>query len=120
MPWGCRPSPREGTDSPHRIAVSSPAVSKRIWSKVLAVAALAAAGSLAAAPSAPAQTGSPAVCPATFEVLHDDSVGKLVLAKGAYTVTLLDRSALTCAEASDLLRQFLEDFDGRLQRPWVV
>ena len=53
-------------------------------------------------------------------MLHDDSIGKLVLPKGAYTVTLLDPSALTCDEASDLLRQFLEDFDGRLQRPWVV
>ena len=58
--------------------------------------------------------------PATFEVLHDDSVGELILARGAYTVTLLDPSALTCADAADLFRQFLEDFDGRLPRPWVV
>ena len=30
------------------------------------------------------------------------------------------RRRSSCAEASDLFRQFLEDFDGRLSRPWVV
>jgi hypothetical protein len=94
---------------------------ERTRSHLLALAALAAAAVLALPAGASAQGGgSQAVCPATFEVLHDDTVGALYLPKGAYTVTLLDASALSCAQASDLLRQFLEDWDGRLPRPWVV
>ncbi len=96
------------------------AMRRRLRYRLLAISAIAAAAALAAPTGASAQAVTPAVCPSTFEVLHDDSIGKLILAKGAYTVTLLDPSALTCDEASDLLRQFLEDFDGRLQRPWVV
>jgi hypothetical protein len=93
----------------------------RTRSQLLALVALAAAAVLAFPGGASAQGGgSPAVCPATFEVLHDDTVGALYLPKGAYTVTLLDANALTCAQASDLFRQFLEDWDGRLPRPWVV
>ena len=74
----------------------------------------------AALPGSAAAQGAPAACPATFEVLHDDRIGNLRLAAGAYTVTLLDSSALTCAAATDLFRQFLEDWDGRLPRPWVL
>jgi hypothetical protein len=86
---------------------------------LLLTAAVLAAAALAAPATAGAQA-APAACPATFEVLHDDTVGALYLPKGNYTVTLLDPAALSCAEASDLFRQFLEDFDGRLPRPWVV
>jgi hypothetical protein len=53
-------------------------------------------------------------------VLHGDRVGDLQLAAGNYTVTVLDSSKLSCAHASDLFRQFLEDFDGRLPRPWTL
>jgi hypothetical protein len=84
---------------------------------LVALAALTAA--LLAAPGA-AHAQAPAACPATFEVLHDDTVGALYLPKGSYAITLLDAGALSCAEASDLFRQFLEDWDGRLRRPWVV
>ena len=59
-------------------------------------------------------------CPATFEVLHDDRVGQLALTAGPYTITRLNSSTLSCAEASDLFRQFLEDWDGRLPHPWVL
>jgi hypothetical protein len=94
---------------------------ERIRNTLLCAAALCAAGAIAAPGAANAQGGgSPAVCPATFEVLHDDTIGSLLLLKGAYTVTVLDAQALTCAEASDLFRQFLEDWDGRLPRPWVM
>jgi hypothetical protein len=75
---------------------------------------------LALPAGASAQAGGSAVCPATFQVLHDDTVGALYLPRGAYTVTLLNSSRLSCAQASDLFRQFLEDWDGRLLRPWVV
>ena len=69
-----------------------------------------------ATPAAAAETA----CPATFAVLHDDEVGTVPVAAGNYTVTVLDDATLDCTSASDLFRQFLEDFDGRLARPWVV
>lgn len=84
-------------------------------------ALLAATSVLAAALVAPASASAQAtVCPATFSVLHDDQIGRMSLPAGAYTVTLLDPTGLSCAEASDLFRQFLEDWDGRLPRPWVA
>jgi hypothetical protein len=86
----------------------------------LALAAVLAALALALAPSASAQSGGQAVCPGTFEVLHDDRIGGMQLPKGPYTITLLDSSALGCSEASQLFSQFLEDWDGRLPRPWVA
>lgn len=92
---------------------------ERTRSFLLASLAVAVLG-LAAPASSSAQAGSSAICPATFEVLHDDTVGPLYLPRGHYAITLLDSAALSCAEASDLFRQFLEDWDGRLPRPWVV
>lgn len=76
-----------------------------------------AAAVIAPAPGA-AQTGTSAVCPATFAVLHDDKIGSLSLPAGAYTITLRDSSALSCRHASDYFRQFLEDWNGVLPRPW--
>jgi len=87
--------------------------------RLLAPAALAGAvllGALAA--PAPAQT--PAACPSTFAVLHDDAIGALALPQGNYTITILDPSRLSCAEAADRFRQFLQDFDGVLPSPWTI
>jgi hypothetical protein len=72
---------------------------------------------LALPAQAAAQAGA-TECPATFDVLHNDRIGQLQLEAGPYDVTV--RGGLSCAEASDLFRQFLEDWDGRLPRPWVV
>ena len=85
---------------------------------VAAVLALAAglATILATGGRAEAET----TCPATFQVLHDDRVGKLRLAAGHYQIVILDSGRPSCAHASDLLRQFLEDFDGKLRRRWRV
>lgn len=69
----------------------------------------------AAAAQAPGNGGCP-----SFQVLHDDHIGKLSLPAGNYAVTPLDLSRLSCASASDLFRQFLEDFNGRLPSPWIV
>jgi hypothetical protein len=83
----------------------------------VAATALAAAVLLAGlAGRAPAQT--PAACPSTFAVLHDDRIGALSLPQGDYAITVADPSRLTCADAADLLRQFLQDFDGTLPAPW--
>lgn len=70
------------------------------------------------APQAAAQSGN-TQCPATFRVLHNDSIGAAVLPRGQYTITVR-APGLTCAAASRLFTQFLSDYDGRLQRPWEV
>ncbi len=72
---------------------------------------------LAMAPSASAAEAS---CPGTFEVLHNDRVGAMQLPKGPYVITLLDTRTMGCTEAARLLGEFLEDWDGRLPRPWVA
>jgi hypothetical protein len=71
----------------------------------------------AAHAQAPAGGGSSTNCP-SFQVLHDDRIGNLQLPAGAYEITVNTPSTLTCAQASDLFRQFLEDFDGRLGGGW--
>jgi hypothetical protein len=85
---------------------------------------LALAAGLATAVAAPAAAQSasavPTACPDTFSVLHDDAIGALSLPAGPYTITVGDPSKLSCAEASDLFRQFLEDWDGVLPKPWKL
>jgi hypothetical protein len=89
-------------------------------SLVFATASLFAAVALALPATVSAQTATPALCPSTFAVLHDDQIGSMSLPAGAYAITVLDPTRLSCAQASDLFRQFLEDWDGRLPRPWVA
>jgi hypothetical protein len=72
------------------------------------------AGAVAAS-AAPASAAVPTTCPATFAVLHNDSIGALSIPAGDYTLTA---SKMTCAEAADRFRQFLEDWDGVLPSPW--
>jgi hypothetical protein len=60
-----------------------------------------------------------AKCP-TFRVLHNDSIGALKVPKGTYNVTVLNSAKLSCASASKLFAEFLQDFDGKLRKPWVV
>lgn len=59
-------------------------------------------------------------CPGTFRVLHNDRIGPLRLPRGPYWIILLQRRALTCAQASNLFTRFLEDYDGFLPPPWVL
>lgn len=58
-------------------------------------------------------------CP-TFRVLHNDRIGKLNLPAGNYNVTVLNSATLSCASASKLFAEFLQDYDGKLRSPWVV
>jgi hypothetical protein len=84
--------------------------------KTSLIAGVLAALALAAAPSV-ASAQVPAACPSTFTVLHDDSIGALAVPAGHYQLTA---TGISCAAASDRFRQFLEDFDGRLPRPWTL
>ena len=59
-------------------------------------------------------------CPNTFQVLHDDHIGKLELRKGHYTITLLKAGRPSCSRAAKLFAKFLQDFDGNLPDPWKV
>src|SRR5215475_7757913 len=92
----------------------------RRFRALVGVAFVTALLAFAEAPGAEAQGAREATCPSTFEVLAYDSIGSLNLGPGPYTITLLDSAALTCADASELFRQFLEDFDGRLSGGWVL
>jgi hypothetical protein len=87
--------------------------------RLLLATSILAAVALISSPLASAQAPSPSVCPASFAVLHDDQIGSMSLPADAYAITVLDPT-LGCAQASDLFRQFLEDLDGRLPRPWVA
>ena len=68
---------------------------------------------------APGASAAEYNCPGTFQVLHNDRIGSMQLPAGAYVITLLNENEVGCSEASRLFTQFLEDWDGRLPRPWV-
>lgn len=55
-------------------------------------------------------------CPATFRVLNNDRIGKLVLPAGPYYIHVL--SGLSCTSASSYFSQFLMRPDGNLPSPW--
>lgn len=76
---------------------------------------------LAAGPAqaAPAQA-VPTACPGTFQVLHNDTIGFVAVPAGAYQLTTLNASALSCASAARLFTRFLQDFDGKLPSPWQL
>ena len=59
-------------------------------------------------------------CPGYFTVEHDDRIGALRLPAGQYRITLLATGTLTCAQAASRFASFLQDFDGRLPRPWTL
>jgi hypothetical protein len=91
---------------------------------LLALAALPAVAHAQATPgspttTAPAPTAAAGSCP-QFQVLHDDKIGALSLPAGYYTITIGTPSALSCAQAANLFREFLLDFDGRLSGGWSV
>ena len=81
--------------------------------KSLILVAAATALLAATAPSAQAQTAF-AQCP-TFRVLHNDQIGTALFPKGVYSVSA---TGVSCASASRLLAQFLQDYDGILPKPW--
>ena len=86
----------------------------RIGAAVLAITAAVALTASATARAAGTK------CPNTFQVLHDDHVGKLSLPAGHYTIKVSDESALSCTQAAKNFASFLQDFDGVLPDGWKV
>ena len=78
--------------------------------RLLTVAALSAAALLFSSAPAMAQTA-----PCAFKVLHNDRIGALPVAAGTYQ---LNTNKLTCGQATTLFAQFLNDYDGKLPKPW--
>jgi hypothetical protein len=66
----------------------------------------------------PAQA-APASCP-KFRVMNNDKIGSVSFPAGYYNVTLLNSSRLTCAQSTKLFQEFLQDWDGKLRKPWRV
>ena len=60
-------------------------------------------------------SGGQSKCPATFRVLHNDTIGKLQLPKGPYNVWV---KGISCKRSTTLFADFLEDTSGVLPRPW--
>jgi hypothetical protein len=54
-------------------------------------------------------------CPGTFEVLHNDKIGKFSLPGGPYAIKATN---VGCSSASSLFTTFLNDWDGKLPGGW--
>lgn len=79
-------------------------------------------GSASATPGSARQGGGShgdLQCRGTFDVQHDDRVGRLRIPEGDYRITLLGGN-LTCATAERFFARFLQRPRGRLPRGWVV
>jgi hypothetical protein len=90
--------------------------------RLIACLASVAAGGAVLAPAgfgAPPPTASlPVTCPGTFQVLHNDHVGKLSLPAGPYVIAVSGK--LSCSQASSLFTAFLNAWTGRLPDGWVI
>jgi hypothetical protein len=54
-------------------------------------------------------------CP-TFQVLHNDRIGRVSFPKGTYAMTAF--GGLSCSKSSDLFARFLQQFQGNLPGRW--
>jgi hypothetical protein len=63
-------------------------------------------------------SGSGKVCPGTFQVLHNDRIGRLKLPAGKYMLTRLTKTSPSCSQVSDLFARFLERPEGNLPAAW--
>ncbi len=82
------------------------------------VAGAIAFGALAGASGAGAASAERApACPGEFNVLHNDRIGKLILPKGPYTISV---KRMPCLDASSNLTRFLQRPNGDLPDGWRV
>ena len=60
------------------------------------------------------------ICPGTFQVQHNDHIGRLRLPKGPYTITVIQKRRITCQRASSLFAKFLQIPSGNLPNGWKL
>jgi hypothetical protein len=60
------------------------------------------------------------ICPGTFQVQHNDHIGRLNLPKGPYTITVIHKKRISCAKASNLFARFLSLPQGNLPGRWKL
>jgi hypothetical protein len=58
------------------------------------------------------------VCPGSFVVLNNDTIGPLTFPKGSYRIVIPRGSIITCPAAIKLFRQFLNRPAGNLPKNW--
>jgi hypothetical protein len=60
------------------------------------------------------------ICPGTFQVQHNDHIGRLQLPKGPYKITVIKKHRISCQRASNLFAQFLQKPSGDLPTGWKL
>lgn len=60
------------------------------------------------------------ICPGTFQVEHNDRIGRLRVPKGPYKITVIHRKRISCGKASKLFAKFLADPSGNLPGGWKL
>jgi hypothetical protein len=60
------------------------------------------------------------ICPGTFQVEHNDQIGRLKLPKGPYKITVINKKRISCGRASKLFAKFLDRPDGNLPSTWKL
>lgn len=63
-------------------------------------------------------SGYGAVCPGSFRVLHNDTIGPLAFPRGSYRIVIPKGSIINCGQAFKLFGQFLDHPDGVLPKNW--
>ena len=58
------------------------------------------------------------VCPGSFQVLNNDTIGPLSFPKGSYRIVLPRGVIVSCGQAFKLFRQFLNRPAGNLPKNW--
>jgi hypothetical protein len=58
------------------------------------------------------------ICPGTFQVQHNDHIGRLRLPAGPYKITVIHKRRISCQRASNLFAKFLQKPDGNLPNGW--
>jgi len=64
--------------------------------------------------------GNEKICPGTFQVQHNDHIGRLELPKGPYKITVIKKRRISCQEASSLFAKFLQRPSGKLPDGWKL
>lgn len=59
-----------------------------------------------------------AVCPGSFQVLHNDTIGPLSFPRGSYRIVIPKSSIILCGPAFKLFKQFLNFPNGDLPKNW--